>query len=104
MSPWPTSPSPYLYVARSQGSSRVLYTVAVYGGLHIGFHIQIQYTLTSILGLYFYGPLPEYTSGVPILQASVVIPLSLGVKSSGEGQDSAMRNRTTTSLLRRFPS
>jgi hypothetical protein len=41
------------------------------------FHIEVHHNLNSILGLCFYGPLPEYTSGVPILQASVVIPLSV---------------------------
>jgi hypothetical protein len=36
-----------------------------------------DYTLTSILGLCFYGPLPEQTSGVLIQRALVVIPLSV---------------------------
>jgi hypothetical protein len=66
MCPWPPSPGAYLKVARSQGTGRILYRLAIYGGLHIGFHIQVKYNLASILGLCFYGPLPEYTSGVPI--------------------------------------
>jgi hypothetical protein len=86
MCPWLASPGPYLLVAKSQGTGRVLYRLAVYDGLHIGFHIQIQYTSTSILGLCFYGPLSEYTSGVPILWASVVIPLSVAPEILFESQ------------------
>jgi hypothetical protein len=45
-----------------------------------------DYTLTSTLGLCFYGPLPEQTSGVLIQRALVVIPLSVAPEILSEWQ------------------
>jgi hypothetical protein len=54
--------------------------------LHIAVYTVISmfdynYTLASVLGLYFYGLLPEPTSGLLIQQALVVIPLSVSVRA-----------------------
>jgi hypothetical protein len=45
-----------------------------------------DYTSTSILGLLFYGPLPEQTLGVLIQRALVVIPLSVAPEILSESQ------------------
>jgi hypothetical protein len=48
---------------------------------HVVSLFDYNYTLASILGLCFYGPLPEQTLGVPTSWALVVIPLSPAVHS-----------------------
>jgi hypothetical protein len=70
MCPWPASPSPYLLVVRSRGTGRVLYRLTVYGGLHISFHIEVQYNSTSIIGPMFLWAFtriyPRYTNMIDL--------------------------------------
>jgi hypothetical protein len=49
--------------------------MAVYNVVSI---FNYNYILASILGLYFYGPLPEQTLGVLVQRALAVVPLSGG--------------------------
>jgi hypothetical protein len=50
MCPWPASPGPYLYVARSRGSGRVWYRSIVYDVLQYNFLIRLWLYFNFYLG------------------------------------------------------